>query len=220
MPENFETKCCVCIPFPAAITVMLFFTVLSLIGCILNILNTFSFLASGIGGIIMLIIVAIGQIGAAYCYVKYIQVFWPYFQKKEDHNDAERNGLVDAFKYLVYAAVVMYFSNAIAILIYALIWGEGSFGISYGITALIQGLVSILISFIIIAWWRNSFENHAAKNAGSGPVAFNMDAIKGTFSTMKAGAADDANKAKADAAAAKDATAAAATSAAAPAEGA
>ena len=54
-------------------------------------------------------------------------------------------------------------------------------------------------------------------NNGGGPVAFNMDAIKGTFSTMKAGAAADADQAKADAAAAKDATAAAATTAAAPA---
>ena len=219
------TKCCWCIPFPCAITTMLVFTILSLIGCILNILNTLKFISDfGVGGVVMCVIVALGQIAAAYCYVKYIQVYWPYFQNKGDHSDADRNGLVDAFKYLIYAAAVMYTSNGIAILIFAIIWGKGDFGISYGISALISMLISVLISLIILSWWRNSFKNHALESNGGGPVDFSMTAIKEAFSETKASAAADAAQAKEDAAKAKDATADAvakpADAAAAPAEGA
>jgi len=82
----------------------------------------------------LLIIVALGQLIAAYCYVKYIQVFWPYFQKKEDHTDGERMGLVDAFKWLVYAAAAMYIINGIGLLIYGIIWGAG---VGFGVGAII-----------------------------------------------------------------------------------
>jgi hypothetical protein len=218
MGEDFTTKCCWCIPFPCAITTMLVFTILSCIGCVLNIVNAIGFIGNyGIGGIVMTIIVALGQLAALYCYVKYVQVYWPYHSKKEDHNDGERMGLVDAFKYLIYAAAAMYLSNGIAVLIFSIIWGKGAMGISYGISTIISMCISVIISFIIISWWRNSFKNHAMVNNGKGPEGFSMAAIKATFSETKAGAAADAAKAKEDAGKAADATKDAAASATAPA---
>ena len=82
----------------------------------------------------MCIITALGQIAACYCYVKYVQVYWPYFKKKEEHNDEERLGLVEAFKYLIYGAAAMYISKGLSAIIFALIWGKDAFGVSYGIS--------------------------------------------------------------------------------------
>ena len=211
MPDKIvTTKCCWCIGFPCAILTMLIFTVLSLIGCVLNILNTLNFISTyGLGGVVMCVIVAIGQICAAYCYVKFIQVYWPYNSNKGDHSDADRNGLVDAFKYLIYAAAAMYLSNAIAVLIFSIVWGKGDFGISYGISTLISMIISVCISFIMLSWWRNSFKNHALESNGAGPVDFSMVAIKEAFTETKASAAADADKAKQDAATAKDSATAA-----------
>ena len=103
MAENNETKCCICIPIELATKILCLFTFLALISAVLNIVNTLDLLGEGIGGIVLLIIVAIGNCGAAFCYYKFVMVFWPHI-KKEDHNDGDRDELVAAFKWLFYAA--------------------------------------------------------------------------------------------------------------------
>jgi hypothetical protein len=176
MGENNETKCCICIPIEIATKLLCLFSAISVVMCILNILGTLNLLGS-IGGIILLIIIALGQIAAAFCFYKFVMVFWPHI-KKEDHNDADRDELVNAFKWLFYASAAMYISTAIGYMIFYAIWAPKGFGIGAGINMLISMIISLIINWAIMYWWRNTYQNHVAINQGKGPVGMSLAAAK------------------------------------------
>jgi hypothetical protein len=196
MAEDNTAVCCFCIKIDIAIKIMLVLTILSFIGSILNIVNTLSFLDSGIGGIVLLIIIAAGQAAAVFCYYKFIMVFYGHVKKEGDHDDAERQSLVDAFKWLAYGYAAMYASAAIAYIVYSIIWGKGDMGISYGIRMLVSNLISALISFAILYWWRLSFQQHVNNNNGGGPVDTNPMGAIAAAKEMAATAKADAGEAK------------------------
>ena len=208
MGEDNTQKCCFCIPIDLAAKIMMVFGALGVIGNVLNILNVLQYLSTGIGGIVLMIIIALGQAAAAFCYFKFTMVYYAHFKKGEEHDDSDRQSLVDAFKWYAYAVVAMNGATAIAWIIYGIIWGKGELGIGYGISVLITMIISTLITFAFLYWWRLSFMQHVNNNNGGGEVKANP----------MAHAKEMVDQAKTDAAEGKEAAAAAAAPADAPAQ--
>ena len=208
MGEDNTQKCCFCTQVDLAAKIMMVLGALGVVGNIMNILNILQYLSSGIGGIVLMIIVALGQAAGAFCYYKFTMVFYAHFKKGEEHDDSDRQSLVDAFKWMAYGIVAMNGATAIAWIVYGLIWGKDPIGIGYAIGVLISMLISTAVSFAFIYWWRLSFMQHVNNNNGGGEVKANpMEHAK-----------EMVDQAKTDAAEGKDAAAAAAAPADAPAQ--
>jgi hypothetical protein len=91
MAEDNTAVCCMCIKIDLAIKVLIAYSFLGILGAVLNILGTLGFLSGyGLGGIVLLVVVAIGNLASLFCIYKFFTVFWAHYKKGENHDDADR----------------------------------------------------------------------------------------------------------------------------------
>ena len=78
LTEDKTALCCFIIKVDWAIKIMLFITIAGAIGSVWNVIGCFAFLTYGLGGVVLLCIIGIGQLVSIYCDYKFIMVFYPH----------------------------------------------------------------------------------------------------------------------------------------------
>lgn len=78
MPEDISATCCIVFKIDTAVKIMLALAILGLCGSVLNILRTLS-LVTDIGGVVLIVLVTVGQLIAIFCDYKFIKVFYAHY---------------------------------------------------------------------------------------------------------------------------------------------
>ena len=101
MAEDNTAKCCLCIPINISSIIFMVFAFIAMIGGVLNILGTLDYIGGGwgIGGIILLVCISVGNLASIFCNFKFFSVFYAHHKKGDSHDDADRQSLVGAFKW-------------------------------------------------------------------------------------------------------------------------